>query len=149
MQLMNPDSPQMDAASLSSLATGRSASSSPATWTLAAKNSLSSHRRQPHPDRGRLGQHRRRHHSRCSAAYRPESLHVVDQNENTLVELVRTLRSDPAGLAVPDFRRLLIDFGSTIMERMLRESPPYDYVLNFAVLKHVRSGKDVCSLLQR
>jgi FlaA1/EpsC-like NDP-sugar epimerase len=82
------------------------------------------------------------------AVYRPESLHVVDHNENTLVELVRTLRSDPAGLSVPDFRCLPIDFGSTIMQRMLREESPYDYVLNFAALKHVRSEKDVCSLLQ-
>jgi FlaA1/EpsC-like NDP-sugar epimerase len=82
------------------------------------------------------------------AAYRPRSLHVIDHNENTLVELVRTLRSDPAGLSVPDFRCLPIDFGSTIMQRMLREEAAYDYVLNFAALKHVRSEKDVCSLLQ-
>jgi FlaA1/EpsC-like NDP-sugar epimerase len=82
------------------------------------------------------------------AAFSPESLHVVDHNENTLAELVRSLRSDPAGFSAPDFRCLPIDFGSPIMERMLREAPPYDYVLNFAALKHVRSEKDVCSLLQ-
>ncbi len=32
-----------------------------------------------------------------------ESLHVVDQNENALAELVRDLRSRPEGLSVPDF----------------------------------------------
>ncbi len=82
------------------------------------------------------------------AAFRPQALHVVDFNENTLAELVRTLRGSPRALSVPEFRCLPIDFGSTIMRRMLRETPPYDYVLNFAALKHVRSEKDVCSLLQ-
>ncbi|MFZ1936099.1 MAG: polysaccharide biosynthesis protein [Thermoguttaceae bacterium] len=144
---MNPDSPQMDAASLSSLATGRSAS----LFAGDVDSRREELRRRIGGSRilivggsGSIGAAT----TAAVAAYRPESLHVVDQNENTLVELVRTLRSDPAGLAVPDFRCLPIDFGSTIMERMLRESPPYDYVLNFAALKHVRSEKDVCSLLQ-
>ena len=34
------------------------------------------------------------------------------------------------------------------MGRFLAESDPYDFVLNFAALKHVRSEKDVYSLLQ-
>ena len=144
---MNPDLPRMDVASLSSLATGRSES-------LFAAD-VESRREELLP---RLGGRRilvvggsgsiGTATVAAIAAYRPQSLHVVDQNENTLAELVRTLRSDPAGLAVPDFRCLPIDFGSTIMQRMLRESPAYDYVLNFAALKHVRSEKDVCSLLQ-
>ena len=34
------------------------------------------------------------------------------------------------------------------MERFLADSPPFDVVLNFAALKHVRSEKDIYSILQ-
>jgi FlaA1/EpsC-like NDP-sugar epimerase len=81
-------------------------------------------------------------------AFRPAAIHVVDQNENGLAELVRDLRSRPDGLPVPDFRTYPIDFGSPIVERILSMAPSYDVVLNFAALKHVRSEKDVPSLLQ-
>jgi FlaA1/EpsC-like NDP-sugar epimerase len=80
--------------------------------------------------------------------FRPAAVHVVDQNENGLAELVRDLRSERDGLQVADFRTYPIDFGSPIMERLLSMAPPYDAVLNFAALKHVRSEKDVPSLLQ-
>jgi FlaA1/EpsC-like NDP-sugar epimerase len=80
--------------------------------------------------------------------FAPQSLHVVDQNENALAELVRDLRSRPGGLNVPDFRAEPIDFGSSIMRRFIRTEKPYDCVLNFAALKHVRSEKDICSILQ-
>ncbi len=76
------------------------------------------------------------------------SLHVVDQNENALAELVRDLRSRSGGLCVRDFRALPIDFGSPVMWRYLKTERPYDLVLNFAALKHVRSEKGICSLLQ-
>jgi FlaA1/EpsC-like NDP-sugar epimerase len=80
--------------------------------------------------------------------FHPESLHVVDQNENALAELVRDLRSRTGEFSVRDFQTLPIDFGSPIMLRFLRCQQPYDLVLNFAALKHVRSEKDTCSLLQ-
>lgn len=80
--------------------------------------------------------------------FRPEALHVVDQNENSLAELVRDLRSRASGLSVPDLRALPVDFGSPIMHRFLLGERPYDLVLNFAALKHVRSEKDACSTLQ-
>jgi FlaA1/EpsC-like NDP-sugar epimerase len=47
-----------------------------------------------------------------------------------------------------DFRTLPLDYGSSVMARLLRDSPPYDVVLNFAALKHVRSEKDLYSILQ-
>jgi FlaA1/EpsC-like NDP-sugar epimerase len=75
-------------------------------------------------------------------------LHVVDQNENALAELVRDLRSRPSGLRVEDFRTLPIDMGSPIMRRFIAAERPYDWVLNFAAIKHVRSEKDVTSILQ-
>jgi nucleoside-diphosphate-sugar epimerase len=80
--------------------------------------------------------------------YRPSALHVVDHNENYLVELVRELRGRSAGIPDIDFRTLPLDYGGPVMERFLKESPPYDVVLNFAALKHVRSEKDIYSVLQ-
>jgi len=80
--------------------------------------------------------------------FRPGALHVVDQNENGLAELVRDLRSGTDEVATSDLRTLPLDFGSTAMQRLLRSEAPYDLVLNFAALKHVRSEKDVYSLLQ-
>jgi FlaA1/EpsC-like NDP-sugar epimerase len=144
---MTSDCPQMDVASLSSLATGRIESLFSADVQSHHDELLSRIRGSRILVVGGAGSIGAATVA-AVAAYSPVALHVVDQNENTLVELVRTLRSDPAGLSVQDFRCLPIDFGSTIMQRMLRESPPYDYVLNFAALKHVRSEKDVCSLLQ-
>ena len=80
--------------------------------------------------------------------YDPSALHVVDHNENYLVELVRELRGRSAGIPDIDFRTLPLDYGGPVMERFLKESPPYDVVLNFAALKHVRSEKDIYSVLQ-
>jgi FlaA1/EpsC-like NDP-sugar epimerase len=77
----------------------------------------------------------------------PRALHVVDTDENGLAELVRDLRSRRAGLLVPDFRAVPLDFGSPLMRRFLGQQERYDFVLNFAAVKHVRSEKDVHSLL--
>ncbi|HEY5805341.1 MAG TPA: polysaccharide biosynthesis protein [Lysobacter sp.] len=82
------------------------------------------------------------------STFGPAALHVVDQSENYLAELVRDLRGRPGGLQVEDFRSLPLDYGAPVMGRFLAESEPYDIVLNFAALKHVRSEKDVYSLLQ-
>lgn len=81
-------------------------------------------------------------------AFQPRALHVVDLNENSLARLVRDLRATHPPIAVADFRALPLDFGSQIMRRFLAEVGPYDLVLNFAALKHVRSEKDVYSVLQ-
>jgi FlaA1/EpsC-like NDP-sugar epimerase len=81
-------------------------------------------------------------------AFSPRSLHVIDQNENSLAELVRSLRAARDGLTVRDFKAAPLDFGSPVTKRFLGEQEPYDFVLNFAALKHVRSEKDVPSLLQ-
>ncbi len=77
--------------------------------------------------------------------FRPAALHILDINENGLAELVRDFRS--RGLAARDFRALPLDFASPIVERFLRDSKPYDLVMNFAAVKHVRSEKDVYSVL--
>jgi FlaA1/EpsC-like NDP-sugar epimerase len=80
--------------------------------------------------------------------YKPGTLHVIDQNENQLAELVRDIRSQDYDFRVEDFLALAIDFGSPIMHRLIRERPPYDLIMNFAAIKHVRSEKNVLSILQ-
>lgn len=82
------------------------------------------------------------------ADFKPAALHVIDQNENEGAELVRGLRSRPEGLDLPSFRVLPIDYGSQIMRSFLHDSGPYDIILNFAAIKHVRSEKDAASTLQ-
>lgn len=75
------------------------------------------------------------------------ALHVVDLSENNLVELVRDLRASLQPIRAKDLRAIPIDFGSGAMRRLLRESAPYDFVFNLAAIKHVRSEKDVYSIL--
>lgn len=77
-----------------------------------------------------------------------EALHVTDHNENALAELARDLRSSTRAVSARELRLLPLDFGSPIFERHLLGNSSYDFVLNFAALKHVRSEKDVPSILQ-
>jgi FlaA1/EpsC-like NDP-sugar epimerase len=82
------------------------------------------------------------------AALRPAQLHVVDPDENGLAELVRDLRSAGAVAGGTELVTTPLDAGSPTMRRMLRERGGYDLVLDFAAVKHVRSEKDVYSLLR-
>lgn len=75
-------------------------------------------------------------------------LHIIDQNENNLAELVRRLRSRRGGLRIEDFRTLPLDYGAEITHHFINSEKPYNHVYNFAALKHVRSEKDVFSLVQ-
>ena len=86
--------------------------------------------------------------TRILVDYGPKAVHVVDQNENYLAELVRDLRGRPEGLSDVDFRTFPVDYGSPIMERLLNEAERYDIVMHFAALKHVRSEKDLHSIMQ-
>lgn len=77
----------------------------------------------------------------------PAALHVVDISENNLTELVRNLRSS-LGYIVGETRFLPIDMGSLEAAAFLASQPPYDYVVNIAAMKHVRSEKDAFSLMR-
>jgi FlaA1/EpsC-like NDP-sugar epimerase len=77
----------------------------------------------------------------------PATLHVVDINENNMVELVRNIRST-IGYGSGDFRTFAIDCGSREFEVMFMAEGPYDYVLNLSALKHVRSEKDPYTLMR-
>lgn len=82
------------------------------------------------------------------AGFEPAALHVIDQNENALAELVRELRSAKTPLNIADFRTLPLDYGSESARLLMEAEGPYDRVLNFAAIKHVRSEKDPFSILQ-
>jgi FlaA1/EpsC-like NDP-sugar epimerase len=78
---------------------------------------------------------------------RPQRLHIVDLSENNLVELVRSIRSS-IGYIDGDFRTLALDAQSTEFRAFVGTSAPYDYVLNLAALKHVRSERDPFTLMR-
>lgn len=84
---------------------------------------------------------------RCILSFGPEALHVIDQNENDLAELVRSIRNQGPAFPRVDLRFLPLDFGSSFCYRFLRGQKPYHFVLHFAAVKHVRSEKDVASIL--
>ena len=77
----------------------------------------------------------------------PKNLHVIDINENNLVELVRTIRST-IGYNSTDFRTYAIDCGSSEFDALVKHTGPYDYILNLSALKHVRSEKDPYTLMR-
>jgi len=80
--------------------------------------------------------------------FKPAALDVVDINENGLAELVRDLRSSGIVDAATELLVLPLDMGSPLMTRLFLERAPYDIVMNFAALKHVRSEKHICSVLE-
>jgi nucleoside-diphosphate-sugar epimerase len=75
------------------------------------------------------------------APYQPSALHLVDLSENGLVALVRDLQAEqlapPAGFAT-----YAVGFDEIEFYHYLRSVPRFDYILNFAALKHVRSERD-------
>lgn len=81
-------------------------------------------------------------------AYRPAGLHLVDINENSLVEVVRDLRSAPDVTLPQDFRTVSVDFGSAAFERFAADAGGHDVFVNFSAMKHVRSERDVYSLMR-
>ncbi len=84
-------------------------------------------------------------------ARNPRALHVIDTSENNLAELVRDLRSS-LGYIDGDFHAYCFDgLGpefSAFAKQALEPGTPYDYVLNFSALKHVRSEKDPFTLMR-
>lgn len=78
---------------------------------------------------------------------RPKRLHVVDLSENNLVELVRDVRSS-LGYIEGDFQTLALDALTDEFAAFVGASEPYDFVLNLAALKHVRSEKDPFTLMR-
>lgn len=79
--------------------------------------------------------------------YAPAALHLIDPNENALVEVVRDVRSSPVG-APAEFRTFSIGIGTAEFDAFLAAGQRYDSFVNFAAMKHVRSERDPFSLLR-
>ena len=77
----------------------------------------------------------------------PKSVHLVDLNENLLVELVRELRSRK-GASDLDLSTYCIDINGAEFEKLFAEIGQIDYVLNLSALKHVRSEQDEYTLMR-
>lgn len=77
----------------------------------------------------------------------PKLLHVVDISENNMVELVRDIRST-IGYGSGEFATFAIDCGGAEFSALIRQNEPYDYVFNLSALKHVRSEKDIYTLMR-
>ena len=71
----------------------------------------------------------------------PKKLHVVDSSENNIVELVRDIRCS-LGYIKGDFQSYSLDSGCVEYDAFIESDGKYDYVINLAALKHVRSEKD-------
>ena len=80
-------------------------------------------------------------------AFEPAAVTVMDTSENNLAELIRTLRSMPEPFR-GEFNVEPLDYGSSLAASYLAAAEPYDLVLSFAALKHVRSERDALSLLR-
>ena len=78
--------------------------------------------------------------------YEPQTLVVVDLNENALTELTRELRSS-SSIPVPvDYVTYPMDYASGVFSKMFRARGGFDIVANFSAHKHVRSEKDIYSI---
>lgn len=74
----------------------------------------------------------------------PAHIALLDSSENGLAELTRRLRSHPDLFDAP-LEPVPLDYGSPLARRWLEEQRPFDLVLVFAALKHVRSERDAYS----
>ena len=78
--------------------------------------------------------------------YQPQTLIVVDINENALAELTRDLRSTK-GMYIPsEYITYPMDFASPTFKKMFYKYKGFDIVGNFSAHKHVRSEKDIYSV---
>jgi FlaA1/EpsC-like NDP-sugar epimerase len=78
-------------------------------------------------------------------ALAPARIEVIDIDENGLVRLARDIRSRGAGRVRIGFNPL--DFASPPGLAFASAEGPFDLVLNFAAVKHVRSEKNLFTLL--
>ncbi|MBQ1871214.1 MAG: polysaccharide biosynthesis protein [Lachnospiraceae bacterium] len=78
--------------------------------------------------------------------FNPQSLVVVDTNENALTELTRDLRSSALLSSSCDYITYPMDFASPVFKKMFKKRRGFNIVGNFSAHKHVRSEKDIYSV---
>lgn len=80
--------------------------------------------------------------------FMPAKITIVDQNENSLADFIRSLRSSIYHDFDIEILTLPLDYGGSLFMRWFNENKSsYQIILNFAALKHVRSEKDLTSSL--
>lgn len=77
----------------------------------------------------------------------PKLLHVIDISENNLAEIVRDIRSS-YGYTDGETEFFPLDFTTKEFDVFWQDKADYDYVLNLAALKHVRSDQFVFTLMR-
>lgn len=77
----------------------------------------------------------------------PRLLHVIDLSENNTAELVRDIRSS-LGYITGETEFFPIDINSREFDVFWKANGRYDYVLNLAALKHVRTEQHAYSLMR-
>jgi len=78
--------------------------------------------------------------------FKPNSLVVVDINENGLTELTRDLRSTQGMFIPDDYITYPMSYADSAFCKMFRKRKGFDIVANFSAHKHVRSEKDMYSV---
>lgn len=78
--------------------------------------------------------------------FKPQTVVVVDINENALAELARDLRSSK-NIVIPDELTLYpMSYTSDSFRKMFKRRKGFDIIANFSAHKHVRSEKDIYSI---
>ncbi len=80
--------------------------------------------------------------------YKPKEIILIDLSENNLVELIRDLRSSKSIKLPEKITSMPIGLGSVEFNRFFKENNQFDYILNLAALKHVRSEKNIYCLIR-
>lgn len=79
--------------------------------------------------------------------FAPRRLHVIDIDENGLARLARDIRSSAAAASGAELHFLAADMGGYPALAHIEANGPFELVLDFAAIKHVRSEKSVPALL--
>ncbi|QNL21294.1 polysaccharide biosynthesis protein [Hyphobacterium sp. CCMP332] len=77
--------------------------------------------------------------------YPVQKICIVDRDENSLTKLSRQIKAKNRYDTKLDF--VSLDFGSPIFKKFYEENKAFDYIANFAALKHVRTESDLNSTL--
>lgn len=81
------------------------------------------------------------------ARFNLSELWIVDISENSLTEVVRNLRSS-SDTSISVLYPVVLDITSKEFECFMKSESYWDFVLNFAALKHVRSESDAFTMMR-
>jgi FlaA1/EpsC-like NDP-sugar epimerase len=85
---------------------------------------------------------------KSALAFSPREIVLIDVNENSLTDLIRTLRNDFQSNSLPIITPVLADVTSPRFFEIHRAHSDIEMIWNFAAVKHVRSERDPISLFR-